>query len=707
MADLDESKIASDNHDEFQRAWDEKHEQLVKDIDKHDRFYLGDQWDEAVLKALQKEGRPALTVNQMLPTINAIFGAVSENRVDMRFKSRNGGDSETATLLTYLFDYIYEDNDYLNVERQVAGDGIISDVGWFDVRMDFDTNVIGDIRIAAVDPREAILDMDAKEYDPDTWSQQMTHKWTSPDTIEATYGKAAADKIKALVAAGGTYGQDHIRFDGKVSFGSESGAVNTAPTGSDAVRRLRSVRVIERQHKRLHKQDYFVDMETGDVSPVPASFDPDRVEWTMQKYGLGVMSRVVPRIRWTVSADHVLLHDDWSPYSHFTMVPFMPLFRRGRFSGYARQLISPQEQLNKIESQSLHVVNTTANSGYAVEEGSLSNMTAEELEERGAQTGLVLVYKRGRKTPEKIQPNQIPTGLDRLGSKSSQFIREVSGVAALLGRAPNPEVSGVQMERAARAALSGLQPTLDNLNLSRRLVAKRVLNLIQEFYTETRVMRVTDWRSPGEPQMDVEINQPMDDGTVLNDVTIGKYDVIVGTAPARDGADESEFAEALQLREIGVQIPDHHIIKTSRLRDRDQIAEEVKTLQGMGDPSTEQAQLQQAQVELQMAEAQLRLQEIQAKIQKLQSESGLNMAKAYELQASAELTAQKQQADQLLAMEKIRESLVKHITNIQSKLELADKHIGAKKDITLHQTASKRLEKSLEAAAARSNTPQQ
>ena len=45
-------------------------------------------------------------------------------------------------------------------------------------------------------------------------------------------------------------------------------------------------------------------------------------------------------------------------------------------------MISPQEQLNKISSQELHIVNTTANSGWVVESGSLSNMTEEELEER-------------------------------------------------------------------------------------------------------------------------------------------------------------------------------------------------------------------------------------------------------------------------------------------------------------------------------------
>jgi hypothetical protein len=109
------------------------------------------------------------------------------------------------------------------------------------------------------------------------------------------------------------------------------------------------------------------------------------------------------KVRWTVTADTVVLHDDWSPYDHFTLVPYFPYWRRGKPFGMVRNLISPQEQLNKISSQELHIVNTTANSGWVVESGSLTGMTADDLEEHGAETGLVLEYNRGSTPPAKIQ----------------------------------------------------------------------------------------------------------------------------------------------------------------------------------------------------------------------------------------------------------------------------------------------------------------
>lgn len=73
--------------------------------------------------------------------------------------------------------------------------------------------------------------------------------------------------------------------------------------------------------------------------------------------------------------------------------------------------------MNKISSQELHIVNTTANSGWIVESGSLAGMDADDLEEHGAETGLVLEFNRGSNPPAKIPPNQIPTGLDRISQK--------------------------------------------------------------------------------------------------------------------------------------------------------------------------------------------------------------------------------------------------------------------------------------------------
>jgi hypothetical protein len=103
--------------------------------------------------------------------------------------------------------------------------------------------------------------------------------------------------------------------------------------------------------------------KTGESRPIPEQWDEGRVKYVAKEFGLHIIKKLVRRIRWTVTADNVVLHDDWSPYKHFTIVPYFPYFRRGVTIGLVENLIDPQELLNKSESQNLHIVNTTANSG--------------------------------------------------------------------------------------------------------------------------------------------------------------------------------------------------------------------------------------------------------------------------------------------------------------------------------------------------------
>ena len=140
---------------------------------------------------------------------------------------------------------------------------------------------------------------------------------------------------------------------------------------------------------------------TGDQSEVPEAWSDRKAKKFAKEYGLNVMSKTKKKVRWTVTCDKVVLHDDFSPYADFTIVPFFAYFRRGRPFGMVRNLLSPQEQLNKIASQELHIVNTTANSGWVVESGSLTNMQAEDLEEHGAETGLVLSTIVDRRLPRR------------------------------------------------------------------------------------------------------------------------------------------------------------------------------------------------------------------------------------------------------------------------------------------------------------------
>ena len=71
------------------------------------------------------------------------------------------------------------------------------------------------------------------------------------------------------------------------------------------------------------------------------------------------------------------------------------------------------------------------------------------------------------------------------------------------------------------------------------------------------------------------------EGQIINDLTLGEYDVVISTAPARDSFDEVQFAEALNLRQAGVAIPDDAIIEYSHLTKKGELAKRIRMMTGI------------------------------------------------------------------------------------------------------------------------------
>jgi len=629
-----EEVVARSQWDRYVRARDNGHKEYVELAKKCDDYYRGDQWDQNDLSALEAEGRPALTINTVLPTVNTVLGEQASRRADIQFKPRRGGDSEVAATLTKLYMQIADNNKMDWVEQQVFSDGLIMDGrGYFDVRLDFSDHVEGEIRITSKDPLDVLPDPDAKDYNPKTWNEVFETRWMTLDEIEELYGKKKANDLQFIAENGNSFGRDSIEYE-ESRFGDTNATddyTGHGPTTNDEYRNVKALRVIERQHKRIARVDFYVDPITGDQRQIPEPWSPAKAKKFAKKYGLSVVSKVIRKVRWTVTCDRIVLHDDWSPYKDFTVIPFFAYFRRGKPFGMVRNLLSPQEQLNKIASQELHIVNTTANSGWMIEAGSLVGLSADDLEEHGAETGLVLEYQRGTTPPAKIQPNTIPTGLDRIGQKAADNIKSISGINDSMLGTDGAEVSGVAIQAKQNRGVIMIQVPLDNLKKTRQILAEKILNLVQSFYTEQRIIQVTNEDDPLKPREPMVINEQTPEGKIINDLTLGEYDVIVATAPARDSFDEIQFAEAINLRNVGVQIPDDAVVEYSHLARKGELAKRIRVLTGQEPPTPEQAEMQQQHHQWEMESIQLEIAKLEAEVRKLQSEAAVNVAKVQDI----------------------------------------------------------------------------
>jgi hypothetical protein len=611
-------------------AWtrDNGHSKYVAKHDKCDQFFRGDQWTSQDLALLKEQRRPALTINKIISTIGNIMGEQLHNRAEIAFRPRGEAPTQTAEVLTKLFKQI-SDTQQLDWKRSdMFADGIIGSRGYLDIRMDFSKNMQGNIEITNLNPKNVLVDHDAEDVDPDTWNEVFVTKWMTVDEISTLYGKEYADALRGRTESFYPYGYDSIDFD-RDRFGD---MYHVGYGGTRQTMNLnRNIRVIERQHRELFNQKHLVDPATGDMRPVPDTWSPQHVNAIAQAFGLKVTKKLVRRIRWSITADNVKLHDDWSPYKHFTVVPYFPFFRHGHTVGLVENLLDSQELLNKTSSQELHIVNTTANSGWKVKTGSLTTMSIEELEQRGAQSGLVIEYNNSADDIEKILPNSTPTGLDRISYKAEEHIKTISGVDdSQLGQ-DRADVAAKAIQAKRQAGSTNLAKPLDSLVRTDYMIARNMLDLIQEYYTEERIETITKDHLTGETEQ-LELNKVTPEGEIVNDLSVGDYDVVISSVPVRETLEDSQFDQAMMMKEKGIAIPDKFVIQSSRLLNKNDLIKQIEE-QNSSPQAQKQAQLQQDQLAADVAKT-------QAETQQKTADAGLKHAKA----AKEGVTAQKEAA---------------------------------------------------------------
>lgn len=575
---------------------------LGGDYDEHGRLRGGGQWRHDDIEVLNSENRPAYEFNEILPSINSAIGYQIHNRLDIAFRPVGGAADQTkADLRSKVAMFIAGQSQLHWKETQVFSDGLIEQRGYFDLRMDYSQNVMGDLTIDVLDPRDVIPDPDAKGYDTETWSDVIITRWLTLDQVEEWYGREARVVLSGFRPDERDFGE--LDSQGRRNhFGDQLTGTAHLWDAWRVDQGIVRVRIIDRQAYRYTMCRVAVH-PTGDVEIVDETAGPQQIA-KLEQQGCMFMRRMQRRVRRIISTRDVTLSDRWSPLPWLSLVGYFPYFRRGKTRGMIDNAVGQQQAINKSVSQFVHILNSTANSGWVVEEDSLTNMTIDELEEEGSSTGLVLEVKPGSQRPDKIQPNAIPPGIDRILDRMTQSLKEVTVPDAMRGN-NGQEISGVAIQSRQFASQQQLAVPLDNLARTRHILGRRIDWFIGNYYDTERVIRITetDPVTGEEAVNDFVINQyDPATGTYLNDMTVGKYDVVISEQPMQITFENSQFTQGIELRKAGVAIPDWAVVKHSNLADKQEILAEMRKPQQQDPEKEAKAKLLAAQADKTTAE---------------------------------------------------------------------------------------------------------
>lgn len=617
----------------------------------HD-FYDNLQWDEADAAVLADRGQMPLVYNEVAPMCDWIIGTERRNRVDWKVLPRTEDDVDSADTKTNVLKYVSDINRVPFTRSRAFADAIKGGVGWIDDgACDDPTKDI--IYSRYEDWRNVLWDSSSNELDLSDARYVFRWRWVDED-IACLMFPDRADVIRKSVNDW-SYHVDPQQDEDTWTTPHDQSNSQAARSGSQYA--VASGYVVDSTRKRvkLIECQYTKPARVKVVSSGPfkgAYFNPEdqAMATALGAHGGSIIDKMAMRQHVAVFTDSDMLGLGVSIYRHnrFSLTPIW-CYRRSRDRqpyGAIRRVRDIQKDLNKRASKALWLLNTNQ---IIADEGAVDDI--EVAREEAQMPDGYIATKAGKKFEIK-RDTDAATGQLQIMAMDAQSIQKSAGVnQENMGRQSNA-VSGEAIKaRQMQGAVSTTEP-FDNLRLTVQVQGEKQLSLVEQFYTEEKVIRLTgakgalNW---------VHINQPeqQPDGSIryINDITASMADFVVS---------EQDYAGTLRqvlfdsLNQMAQRLPPEVSMRLltiamdfSDLPNKDEIAGAIRKLTGEQDPSKkltpeEQQQQQQAMqqqeqaMQVQQAMTQGALEEQAAKVRQLNAQAANLEAQAQQLATSGQ-----------------------------------------------------------------------
>lgn len=378
--------------------------------------------------------------------------------------------------------------------------------------------------------------------------------------------------------------------------------------------------------------------------------------------------------------------------------------------GVVREMIGPQDEINKRRSKALHLISVRQTLG---EQGAVQDVAAMK-RELAKPDGHVEIAPGMRF--EKLDTSDMAMAQFNLLTESKQEIDLIGPNAAMTGK-DDKAPSGRAILASQQGGTIELGPLSDALRQWQQRVYRQIWNRIRQFWQAEKWVRVTDdeqklkWVGLNKPltlreqiaedpemqqqieqqraqveqtapqmlqQFDMELNQALDQVVdIKNNVAEMDVDITLLDAPDTVTLMAEQFEQLAQMAGNGVPIPPDVLIEASSLRNKKQLLDRMKG--NTEDPAAQAQQQQAAQA------AQLQQAELEAKIQLLQAQAAKAQADAQAAMMTAQQPPPAPAGDapptELDTQEQVAKIDVEHakaeLTRAQTRKVLVEAHLAA------------------------------
>lgn len=542
------------------------------------RFFSGDQTVFNDLYGnLPANRRRQFTFNHIRPIINLISGYQRRNRKSTIVTGVENADDVTADQLTKVLMWVHNQEGVLETISQAFEGSLVTGMNLLQVWVDYRSDPIsGNIRVDNCPYNSFLIDPFFRKSD----LSDCNYVWKRSFLSKRACISLLPEKKDELINLTG----NDSRNDGKFQFLPESynwGRANLLTYDEFYYRDYRTSKML-------------VDTRTGETQEWRMGPD-ENLKLFLQMYPeITMIEQEVPTVRVAIVVQGKVMYDGPNPLG-IDAYPFVPVlsyynpqmpYYPYRVQGVVRGLRDAQYLYNRRKIIELDILESQINSGWIFKENALVNPKDVFLSGQGK--GLALKKDAQMTDVQQILPPQIPPSTIELSNILAAEITKLSGAnEELLGQAMDDKAGILSMLRQG-AGLTTLQSLFDNLDYAQKLLGRLMLDIIQVNFTPGKVQKILGGEQPA-PQ--------------FYNKAFGKYNAVVEEGFNTATQKQMEFAQLLQLRELGVPIPNEVLIQTATLQNKDDLIKAIEQQQ----QSVAQQQMQASQMQLAKLQADTKL----------------------------------------------------------------------------------------------------
>jgi hypothetical protein len=475
------------------------HEEALQDW----KFRLGDQWDPKIEAARKADGRPCKTINRLPQFLRRVSGEQRKNRPGIEVSPvGDGADVETAEIIQGLVRHVQRISDAEEA---------------FDTAFDHMlTAGFGYIRLIA-------------DYIDDSFDQEIKFE---PEKNPFAHYPDPRCKRKDYSDARFWFVLDYMDHDEFREEFSESELAQLSDFSS--------------------KADEAPDWIKRDSVRVAEYFWVESVKETIKK-GKRTRTKEKRIVHWCLTNGIEILEE--------TIIPgeFIPILAvlgeditvdgQRYLIGLIRYARTPQELYNLWQSAMAEAIALAPKAPYMVTTKQVEGF--EHLYEQSNSVNLpYLPYNADEKAPGPPQRNNVEAPIEAITvaiQHADNDLHSTTGLYDASLGAPGPEQSGKAILLRQKQGDSATFAFQDALPTALKHAGRIILQWIPVYYDAERVVRIVN---PDGTSKTVPINQPYqnDQGFIrVFDLTVGRYDVAIGTGPSYDSMREEAAQSILQL----------------------------------------------------------------------------------------------------------------------------------------------------------------